>query len=86
MTTNKLTCKETVELVTEYLEEALLPEMEARFNQHLDSCPGCTIYVEQMRQTLRTLRQLTDGTVSGDEKEELLQLFQKWQKDQWSGQ
>lgn len=82
----KLTCKETVELVTDYLEEALLPELEAKFNQHLDSCPGCTNYVDQMRQTLRTLRQLTDGTIAGDEKEELLQLFQDWQKHQSSGQ
>jgi hypothetical protein len=82
MTPDKLTCKEAVELVTEYLEESLLSEMENRFNQHLDSCPGCTIYVDQMRRTLHTLRRLTDEATPGEEKEQLLQLFQAWHNDQ----
>ncbi|MBI1880869.1 MAG: zf-HC2 domain-containing protein [Chloroflexi bacterium] len=80
MTSSKLKCKETVELVTEYLEQALLPELEAMFSQHLDTCPDCTIYVDQMRQTLHTLRQLTDEATSGEEKVALLQLFQNWRE------
>ena len=86
MTSNKLTCKEAVELVTEYLEATLLPEMEAQFNHHLDTCPGCTIYVDQMWRTLHTLHQLTDKATSGEEKAALLRLFQDWQKDQAGGQ
>lgn len=80
MTSRKLTCQEAVERVTDYLEGALLPEMEARFNQHLDTCPGCTIYVDQMRRTLQALRRLADETVSSEEQEALLQLFQSRQK------
>ena len=82
---NRLTCQEAVELVTDYLEEALLPEMEARFKQHLDTCPGCTLYVDQMRQTLHTLRQLAVEATSGEEQQELLQLFRDWQKHQLGG-
>ena len=82
MTSDKLRCNEAVELVTEYLEKALLPEMETLLHQHLDSCPDCTIYVDQMRRTLHTLRRLTDPTTSGEEKVALLQLFHEWQKDQ----
>lgn len=80
LNTNRLTCKEAVELVTDYLEAALLPEMEARFKQHLQTCPDCTIYVDQMRQTLHTLRQLNAETTSGEAQQELLQLFRDWQK------
>lgn len=80
MTSRKLTCQEAVELVTDYLEEALLPEMESTFNQHLDACPDCNIYVAQMRRTLQTLRRLADETISTTEQEDLLQLFQTWQK------
>lgn len=76
---NRLSCREAVELVTDYLEAALLPEMEARFNQHLDTCPGCTTYLDQMRQTLHTLRRLADETTSGEEQQELLQLFRERQ-------
>jgi predicted anti-sigma-YlaC factor YlaD len=82
MSSHKLTCKETVELISDYLEGALLPEMQARFDQHLDTCPGCNIYLNQMRQTIQTLRQLTDETTPPEQKQELLQLFQIWQKDQ----
>jgi predicted anti-sigma-YlaC factor YlaD len=80
MASNKLSCKETVELVSDYLEKALLPEMTNIVNRHLDTCPDCIIYVDQMRRTLHTLRQLTDETTSGEEKVALLQLFQDWRK------
>lgn len=79
---NRLTCREAVELVTDYLEAALLPEMEANFKQHLDTCPGCITYVDQMRQTLRTLRRLTAETTSGETQQDLLLLFRDWQSHQ----
>jgi predicted anti-sigma-YlaC factor YlaD len=40
-----LTCREVVELVTDYLENALTPEDRARFNEHLALCPGCDSYL-----------------------------------------
>lgn len=80
LTSNKLTCKEVVELVTDYLEEALLPEMEAQFEEHVESCPGCTIYVQQVRQTISMLQKLTQEPAFPETKEELLQIFQEWKK------
>ena len=47
-----LTCKEVVELVTDYLEGALPVEMRQRFDQHLTGCDPCIVYVDQMRQTI----------------------------------
>jgi hypothetical protein len=32
-------------------------------------CPGCPIYIDQMRQTRYTLRQLVDETASGEEQQ-----------------
>lgn len=43
-----LTCKEMVELVTNYLEGVLPSEMRDRFNRHLTACDPCVVYVEQM--------------------------------------
>jgi len=60
MTSSKLVCKETVELVTDYLESALLAELEVQFETHVAACPGCANYLAQMRRTLQSLRQLTD--------------------------
>jgi anti-sigma factor RsiW len=47
-----IACRELVELVTEYLEDAMQPAERARLEAHLADCDGCTTYVEQMRQTI----------------------------------
>jgi predicted anti-sigma-YlaC factor YlaD len=48
-----ISCREVVELVTDYLEGVLDPEVEARFVKHLELCPPCVDYVEQIRTTSR---------------------------------
>ncbi len=80
-----LNCKETVELVTDYLEGALLPELQAQLEQHLDGCPGCTTYLAQMRQTIQTLRTLTDETTPSTSRQQLLQTFRDWRQTHSGG-
>jgi hypothetical protein len=47
-----LSCQELVELVIDYLEDAL-PEVElARFELHLSDCAGCAAYLDQVRATI----------------------------------
>lgn len=57
----KLTCRESVELVTDYLENSLLPDIETQFETHLSGCADCRVYLTQMQQTIQMLRQLTNG-------------------------
>src|SRR5260370_423374 len=47
-----LSCQELVELVTEYLEDALDPAERTRFEAHLRDCAGCQTYLDQMQHTL----------------------------------
>jgi anti-sigma factor RsiW len=42
-----------VEIVTDYLEGALPPDVVAKLEEHLAVCPPCQVYVEQIRQTAR---------------------------------
>ena len=51
-----LTCRELVELVTDYLEDALSPVERARFEAHVARCEGCDRYVEQVRATVGLTR------------------------------
>ena len=51
-----LTCRELVELVTDYLEDALPPVERVRFEAHLAACEGCDRYVEQIRATVDLTR------------------------------
>lgn len=75
-----MACKELVELVTEYLEGTLPPADRQRFEDHLRDCDPCVIYLEQMRQTIRTLGRLTEESVPEDAKQDLLRIFRDWKK------
>jgi predicted anti-sigma-YlaC factor YlaD len=76
-----LTCQEVVELVTEYLENTLLPEMHKRLEEHVAVCSGCENYIEQARLTIDMLRQLAQEPIFPVTKQELLRLFRDWKKD-----
>jgi len=52
-----LTCRELVELVTDYLEDSLPAQERARFDTHLEQCEACRAYVDQMRTTVRLTRE-----------------------------
>jgi MFS family permease len=54
-----LACKQLVELVAEYLDDALPPLVRARFEEHLASCDGCTTYLSQTQQIIAELRDLS---------------------------
>ena len=77
---NPLTCQELVELVTEYLEGKLPAAERAQFDEHLAVCPGCRIFVEQMRQTIRAVGKLTEESIRPEFRQELVQIFRDWKK------
>jgi anti-sigma factor RsiW len=77
-----LTCKELVELVTDYLEEMLTPEERARFETHVMGCEGCSRYVEQMRRTIQLTGMLTEDDVSEPARQKLLETFRSWKGEE----
>lgn len=75
---SELTCRELVELVTEYLEGALdAPERE-RFETHLATCPYCRTYLDQMRHMVTSLSRLSEETLDPVARDELLRAFRGW--------
>jgi anti-sigma factor RsiW len=73
-----MTCRELVELVTDYLEGRLPDEDRVRFEEHVAACPGCVEYVEQMRATVRALGRLPEESVPDALRDELLAAFRGW--------
>jgi hypothetical protein len=55
----ELACKQLVELVADYLDDALSPDMKARFEEHLAGCDGCTPYLRQTQEIITELRDLS---------------------------
>jgi len=74
-----LACHELVELVTDYLENALSPLERARLELHLDQCAGCREYLAQMRQTIQAVGQLGVDSIEPAMRDRLLQVFREWQ-------
>ena len=78
MTEPALTCHEVVEIVTDYLEGALTPDVEERVEAHLALCDGCARYLDQMRETIRLTGMLTEDQIPHEQKRELLEAFRSW--------
>ena len=77
---NDLACHDLVELITDYLEGALSQTERARFDAHLETCPGCHEYLAQMRQTIGVLGQLPADSIEPRMRAQLLQAFRDWKR------
>jgi anti-sigma factor RsiW len=73
----ELTCQQVVELVTAYLEDALVPADRERFEQHLARCAGCSAYLAQMRETV-ALAGRVELRLPPELENGLLEAFRSW--------
>jgi len=76
----ELMCQEVVELVTDYLSDALAAEDRVRLEKHLLTCPPCTTYLAQMRTTIGLAGGLSEAAPAEDVGKELVALFQRWHR------
>ena len=74
----EIVCQDLVELITDYLEGALDAATRARFEAHLLTCPHCTDYLEQMRQTIRLTGRVRAEDLDPADRDRLLHLFRDW--------
>ena len=80
-TNHLLTCREMVELVTDYLEGRLDGADRERFEAHVAECDACTLYIEQMCMTVTALGHIPPETISPEAERELLGAFRDWRSD-----
>ena len=76
----QLSCQELVELVTDYLEDALSAHDRARFDAHLAECPWCVEYVGQIERTISVVGASWRDVESDAGMGELLELFRDWKR------
>jgi predicted anti-sigma-YlaC factor YlaD len=75
-----LVCREVVELVSDYLENAMTELDRALFEEHLAMCDGCSAYLEQMRVTLRIAGALEAEAVDPAVCAHLVDAFRGWRR------
>jgi anti-sigma factor RsiW len=73
-----ISCREFVEVVTNYLEGVLHGEVRVRFEAHLAGCEGCAAYLEQMRRTLLLTGALGTESLPVEGRDRLLDAFRGW--------
>jgi anti-sigma factor RsiW len=76
-----LDCQELVELVTDYFEGALSRRDLKRFDAHIAACEHCTLYIEQLRQTIALTGTLREEDVSPEARDALLAQFARWKQE-----
>ena len=75
-----LSCRELVELVTDYLEARLPVDERTRFELHLGYCDWCRTYLRQMRQVRDAAGELTEESLAPEAKSALLAAFRGWKR------
>ena len=80
MTVPELTCKELVEVVTDYLEGGMPVDQRLLFEEHLAFCSWCQTYVEQMRETIRVTGTLKEEDIGPEARDALLDVFSDWKR------
>ena len=75
-----MTCREVVELISDYVEGALSAPVAASLRRHLDGCDGCTEYLAQMRATIRATA-ASGQNGDGPDREALRRAFRRFRAD-----
>ena len=74
----ELVCREMVELITDYIEDALPRGQRRRFESHLAACEHCTEYLVQMRETIRLTGRLRSADLTPQMRSEFAALYRRW--------
>ena len=59
----RITCADAVELVTDFLDEALSADDRANFETHLSLCEGCQAFLDQINRTITLTSETKTTTV-----------------------
>jgi predicted anti-sigma-YlaC factor YlaD len=74
----EMPCQELVEVLTDYLENALAERDRRRFEAHLAECEACRDYLEQFRLTIALAGRLERERMPPRMREELQAAFRDW--------
>ena len=77
---SEMTCRDLVELVTDYFEVRLTVEENTRLELHVCSCTGCRAYLAQMRALVRAAGRLREVDLPPAVRADLLRTFREWRR------
>jgi anti-sigma factor RsiW len=73
--TQKLTCRDVIDLLMDYLEQSLSPEALEGFEGHLVHCDACVAYVNTYKKTRELTGEVTRVPMPEDMRARLRQFL-----------
>jgi anti-sigma factor RsiW len=77
-----VSCRQAVELVTDYLEGTLSRREQRRLERHLRACDGCGAYLEQVRAVQEATGRVGPEDLDATTLEGLVALFRAHRGDE----
>ena len=77
---SSLTCKQVVELVTDYIEGSLGLASRRQVQRHVVACQNCTEYLEQVEMTIRLTSVIALEDPIPEVREEVVAWYRQWRR------
>ena len=74
---SSLTCKQFVDELNDYLDEAVGPEMHRKMEEHANQCRHCYVVVDTTRKTIRVFKGQEAQPIPEDMHARLMAALQK---------
>ena len=71
------TCAKVVELLSDFIDKSLSPEMQDAVNQHLEGCAGCRVLRETYESTQQLCRKVLQTSCPAELGERLLAYLRR---------
>ena len=83
MSTTRMTCRDMVQFLMDYLSEELPDDTRTVFERHVNACPDCVTYLATYRETIVLCREsftVREHDVPAEVPEDLIQAILAAQK------
>ncbi len=71
------TCRETIDLLLDYLEGRLPASDQTALDEHFSACPPCLEFVRSYRETPRIFREVTRPSVPEEVRQRLEEFLRR---------
>lgn len=72
-----MNCQETLDVVSEALDESLEEGARREFFEHLERCSSCRVYVDQIRVSVQALKSLPKSGRPNRRRAEIIEAYRK---------
>ncbi len=78
---SSLVCLQAVQLMSDYLENALSRGDRRRLERHLEQCTHCNLYLQQMRSTIAASGSVAPDDLAPEALDDLVEIYRAFREE-----